>query len=227
MTGVADLARNAKVVRWVVQRALLTVVARFPAPLQRAVAEFLMTQNPDCEDEKIPVPRLLDPRPRSPPSGNVSPVRWGEKAGTAPVAPLRWGLLLPICSRGDAPEACWDRLHAFSDSLVRTTSEEDRSMMTIHVGIDDGDEVFDCDEAKARIARLFGEFAATRVCMLEHMYRSNLCWIWAELARCAVAGGGDLFVFLGDDVELGPAGLGCSVEGFGIRDEGHLPEFEQ
>ena len=89
-------------------------------------------------------------------------------------------------------------------------------MLTIYVGIDEADAVFDCAEAKARIARLFkdfGEGETTRVCMLKHMYRSNLCWIWGELARCAVEGGDDLFVFLGDDVELGPASFGFRLQG--------------
>ena len=56
----------------------------------------------------------------------------------------RWGLLLPICFRGEAdPEACWDRLGCFVNSLLDTTTAEERSMLHVYVGIDQYDSVYD------------------------------------------------------------------------------------
>lgn len=75
-----------------------------------------------------------------------------------PAEVYQWGLLLPICYRptadpaadlqgsnqmdggvhfeGDARSAVWGRLQRFVTSLRCTTSQEDRALLRVHIGID-------------------------------------------------------------------------------------------
>jgi hypothetical protein len=49
----------------------------------------------------------------------------------------QWGLLLPVCYRGkEDKEAVWERLHEFIQSLKATTTPEERSLLRVHVAID-------------------------------------------------------------------------------------------
>ncbi|KAI8466967.1 MAG: hypothetical protein J3K34DRAFT_524121 [Monoraphidium minutum] len=126
----------------------------------------------------------------------------------------RWGLLLPICYRGEASQgAVWSRLAGFVDSLAATTVPEERALLRMHVGVDQFDVVFDDDGALAEISRMFAALGVpVTFTLLRSHFRHKICWIWGELARAAVDEGAELFVLLGDDVRLLTQGWKAEIE---------------
>mmetsp|Transcript_9930 Transcript_9930/g.23952 ORF Transcript_9930/g.23952 Transcript_9930/m.23952 type:complete len:1010 (-) Transcript_9930:296-3325(-) len=160
--------------------------------------------NLNREDQGVPTPQVPDFRVSVPfklplPENKTS----------------RWGLLLPISSRGALEEECWTALKAFSDSLLASTSTEDRSEISVFVGIDEGDVVYDNRVADERLRGLFAasNLAGLHFFRFTPAYSGKLCWIWDALARAAVEAGSDFFVLLGDDIDLKTEGWKREIEG--------------
>jgi hypothetical protein len=114
----------------------------------------------------------------------------------------RWGLLLPISSRGLTKSKCDSMLKQFKTSLFESTTAADRDLITIYMGIDKGDLVYDAPDSTKMLAELFKGVKIKHHPLFEVGYRGKLCWIWDKLAQYAVRDGADFVVLLGDDVEL-------------------------
>ena len=128
---------------------------------------------------------------------------------------MHWGLLLPICYRGENdPEDCWDNLSHFFESLGATTSLKERAELKIYVGIDQYDLQFDKSEAREKISALADavQVPAVSFSLLRSHFRSKLCHIWSHLAHQAVGDGSDLFVLLGDDIRFLSPGWKSEIE---------------
>jgi hypothetical protein len=169
MTGISDIFKvppraAVHLSSWVLlalQRVLPSPMARILAPLKRFVVISSSAR------VRCPQPSLPNPRPTlelrreahagasSPPS--APPV---DLAKPSSAIPLRWGLLLPITSRGMEGEACWQGLEAMASSLLATISADKCAHTQVHVGIDMKDPVYDTPDARQRIEALFAGLGA-------------------------------------------------------------------
>ena len=118
---------------------------------------------------------------------------------------LRWGVLLPLTSRtaqgSDEPnEDPWIRLETNLASLVGSIPTERRARTCVYIAIDLHDPVYDKPVSFDRIRLHLDGLNVKFINQLAPMYQGRLCWIWALLAKHAVADGADFFVLLGDDV---------------------------
>ena len=127
---------------------------------------------------------------------------------------MQWGLLLPICYRGESnPEECWGELADFVKSLGATTSVEERGQLHVYIGIDQYDLQFDTVEARARISALLEAIhVPASFFTLRSHFRCKLCHIWDHLAQQAVKNGSELFVLLGDDIRFLTPGWKSEIE---------------
>ena len=105
--------------------------------------------------------------------------------------PFYWGLLLPICSRGsNNSDECFSKLETFLASLLNTTSAIDRQKITLYIGMDAMDPIYDSPDGKLRLRELFeGKVVAIKISSFSIGYREKICWIWDELAQEAVKDG--------------------------------------
>jgi hypothetical protein len=124
----------------------------------------------------------------------------------------KWGILLPICSRGKHAEECWEDLEQILASLQDTATREELLMLSLHIGIDREDVVYDNLAAKARLKKTFSALGSVHVHEFLPAYQGKICWIWEELARHAVDAGAEYFVLLGDDVKLLSKGWKYDIE---------------
>ena len=118
-------------------------------------------------------------------------------------AAFSWALLLPVCSRGLPGEACLEQLQIFRESLFATTSpNEDAAFITIVIGVDCGDPVYDSQTTSQLLKDLFAPYSL-HVMKFSMGYSGRICWIWERMAQYAVKDcKSDFFVLLGDDVEM-------------------------
>ena len=116
-----------------------------------------------------------------------------------------WNIILPICSKGKGNP--WERLEAFATSVCKTTTDQERKTLLFTVGIDIGDPVFDLDDAKSRISRLFSNVVFVQ---FEHQIAGEVCTMWNRLTKAR--SNADLFVLLGDDVTLHTPGWKTHIE---------------
>ena len=241
MTGVADLVRTTLKAAWhttAAAGALAALDAWLYLLLPRgaaawAVPRLLPGWHADLRRSAMahgqcPRPRLPDPRPtlallerRGAGGGSTDGADGAAVEGGASVAvPRRWGILLPVTSRGaadadaeagaeveDAPapgfgEAAFTRLERNAALLVESVPPERRSTTTVYVAVDLHDPVYDSDDARRRLEALFAPLTVEVLPPLVPAYQGAVCWIWALLAKHAAAAGAELLVLLGDDVEL-------------------------
>ena len=120
----------------------------------------------------------------------------------ASTKPLRWGLLLPITSRGSGATDCWCRLEVVASHLVESVPPTQRNHTCVHVAIDRDDPVYDVPEAHVELRKCFAGLTVQVEDSLPPAFQGKLCWIWARLASTAVNCGSDFFILLGDDVLL-------------------------
>ena len=116
----------------------------------------------------------------------------------------RWALLLPFTSHGTKSESeMWARLEKNMMRLVESIPVSHRSRTRAYIGIDGRDPALDNDEARRKLRHLLGKLDGVDFGEpLVPAYKGALCWIWAELSRRAKADSADLFILLGDDVEM-------------------------
>jgi len=151
--------------------------------------------------------------------------------------PAKWGLLFPLTSRpryggctadssgAAAGEDVWVRLTATAAALVASVPPSRRAATRVYVAVDAKDPAFDTAVGRTRLASLFGELggsagAADVAPPLPPAYNGSLCWLWAALARRAVADGVELFILLGDDVTFVPEWCGGDGGGGGREANG-------
>ena len=86
---------------------------------------------------KIPRVHTPDVRRRTRSQFNIDAVKRGVQENRVQAPPpilrcgRRWGLLLPICSRGKTATDCWQHLRLLRDTLFDTVGEEERSQLKI------------------------------------------------------------------------------------------------
>jgi hypothetical protein len=124
----------------------------------------------------------------------------------------KWGILLPTCSRGKDAATCWQDLGQVSSCLECTTAADERTALSLHIGIDQGDGVYDSTESITRLQQTFSAFGNIHIHKLEPAYRGKICWIWEKLADEAVRAGAEYFVLLGDDIDMRSQGWKRNIE---------------
>ena len=217
MTGVGDIicAARRQVRRSPNARALLTLLdfwlellpasithavraVTFPAwwveDLRGAAAPWVTQRRPDCRMTM----RLMAGTQKP------APVPVGARSAANAAVPYQWGLLLPITSQGcGGCDAFWEQLEDTLRQLVASVSPYRRTKTRVHIAIDKQDPVLDSADARARIEALLAELGGVHFAKpLVPAFHGKICWIWAELAKQAVAAGAEFFVLLGDDVIL-------------------------
>ncbi|CAM9662421.1 unnamed protein product, partial [Scytosiphon promiscuus] len=137
-----------------------------------------------------------------------------------------WALLLPITSSGVGESMeCLKMLNRFKDSLLKTTTADDRSGILICVALDEGD----CIYTEGTINGVFGGcgLAGVDVTLVHPGFFGNVCSIWNLLGAKAIRNFKVSFlVLLGDDVVLETAGWKNEIEVamYDISAEAGLPE---
>lgn len=122
------------------------------------------------------------------------------------------GIVTPICSRQSTSDNCWTRLKSFSATLKSTSASKELGRISIIIGIDISDPVFDSAESKRRITEIF-EPVSTVFVMLDKSLSGKVCLIWNHLAHYALESlQYDLFVLLGDDIEFKTRNWSSKIE---------------
>ena len=126
----------------------------------------------------------------------------------------RWAILLPFTSHGTKSlEDMWTRLENNMTRLVDSVPESHRPRTRAYIGIDGKDPALDTEAAKGKIHGLLGKLGGVNFGdPLVPAYKGAICWIWAELARRAKADSCDLFILLGDDLEMHNDGWQIDIE---------------
>jgi hypothetical protein len=124
----------------------------------------------------------------------------------------QWGILLPTCSRGKDASTCFQDLGKVAASLERTTEAHERKLLSLHIGIDMYDEVYDSPESIMRLKETFSSFGSIRIHKLQPAYQGKICWIWEKLAQEAIDDGAEYFVLLGDDIDMRSMGWKHHIE---------------
>lgn len=123
-----------------------------------------------------------------------------------------WALLLPITFSGAGEsDECLNMLRRFKNSLLNTTTADDRSGILVCVAIDQGD----CIYTEGTVSGVFGGcgLAGVDVTLVHPGFFGNVCSIWNLLGAKAVRDFNVSFlVLLGDDVELETAGWKTEIE---------------
>ncbi|CAM9495189.1 unnamed protein product, partial [Pylaiella littoralis] len=186
----------------------------------RAAVGLGAAESPEKTCATIPRPfpgwqqRLaLAPRVES----SASALSQGYKMITAlRAAACLWGLLLPVTSFGAVGQdkdngGCINMLTSFKDSLLSTTTVDERSDISLCIAIDQGDPIY--TEGKVRGCFSGCGLAGVAVIVLHPGYFGNVCTIWNLLAAHAVTEFKvDFLVLLGDDVVLQTAGWKGEIE---------------
>lgn len=186
----------------------------------RAAVGLGAAESPEKTCATIPRPfpgwqqRLaLAPRVES----SASALSQGYKTITAlRAAACLWGLLLPVTSFGAGGQdkdngGCINMLTSFKDSLLSTTTVDERSDISLCIAIDQGDPIY--TEGKVRGCFSGCGLAGVAVIVLHPGYFGNVCTIWNLLAAHAVTEFKvDFLVLLGDDVVLQTAGWKGEIE---------------
>lgn len=82
----------------------------------------------------------------------------------------------------------WNRIIDFTASLESTTSVEERKFMTVYIGIDQHDILFDNEDAGTKLASIFTSIQVqVSSHRLKSSFRHKICHIWGHLAACSVA----------------------------------------
>lgn len=138
-----------------------------------------------------------------------------NQGDTTTTATDLWALLLPITSFGadgqDNGGECMNMIKRFKDSLLNTTTADERSHVFVYVAIDQGDPIY----TEGKVRGLFSGcgLAGVDVTVLHPGYFGNVCTIWNLLAAKAVKDFKvDYLVLLGDDVVLQTAGWKGEIE---------------
>jgi LPS sulfotransferase NodH len=126
----------------------------------------------------------------------------------------RWGILLPFTSHGTkSAEDMWARLEKNMTRLVDSVPESHRLRTRAYIGIDERDPALDTDVAREKLLCLLSKLGGVDFGEpLVPAYKGAICWIWAELARRAKTDSCDLFILLGDDLEMHNDGWQIDVE---------------
>jgi hypothetical protein len=219
MTGITDVIKNARMFYSHSRYRLKALLRTFSDDTSQWLESLLLGDSIDEEVlGKIPIPRLefFQEKCAFVEELKDSQCRKEVAIVSAIKSDYEWGLLLPICYRGEVVDDCWERLSQFSKSLKQTTSTEDRERLHIYVGIDQHDQLYDNDEARVKIAELFntdGHQLRVDFISLRSSFRGKLCLIWDALAQQSVRDGCDFFVFLGDDVYFEAPSWKTEIEG--------------
>mmetsp|Transcript_12999 Transcript_12999/g.30731 ORF Transcript_12999/g.30731 Transcript_12999/m.30731 type:complete len:955 (-) Transcript_12999:28-2892(-) len=151
--------------------------------------------------------------------GRIAPAEETATATPIPDPPQkdhRWGILLPICSRGDEadPEKCFSAIDGLFSTLVDTVPvKRERACLEVHFGIDGGDIVFDSPASEARLTTMAEKAGLGKShFMVLHDLEGKICHIWNCLAQEAHRNGCEFLVLLGDDVRLKTAGWKKGIE---------------
>ncbi len=152
-------------------------------------------------------------------SSGMNPLDRTVKLGINQPVTASWSILLPICSRTvtqsldkfnikkSNKNMCWKHLESFAESLLQTTTAENRARTECIVGIDLDDNLFNTPEAKQKIVIML-PCKVTFVTIHKPLY-GKVCKIWNKLADQAKH---DFIVLLGDDVVLMDEGWQDSIE---------------
>jgi hypothetical protein len=100
--------------------------------------------------------------------------------------------------------------------LSATTSLEEQTHLSIFIGIDAHDILYDNVDAKERIKAEVCKVMPTvsvHFSVLKSRFRGKLCFIWNELAKQACREGCDFFVLVGDDILFETKGWKTEIEG--------------
>lgn len=98
----------------------------------------------------------------------------------------------------DIESKCWERMFNFASSFKNTVSQDRQKLTEFVVGIDTDDAVFNVQESKDRIRKLFRPSAVVFVEIKRPMY-GKVCRIWSRLGS---ASSNEFIVLLGDDIIL-------------------------
>jgi hypothetical protein len=212
MTGISDVVRSARSVKRSVLSALRPLFAHLlPAALHERLGGATEPESPLLS---VPQPRLgFFQENEDAPSVND----YSGLTSPPPDAPLLWGLLLPVCCRGqNQGEACFERLKDFVNSIEETLEQVDRERLVVFVGIDQFDVFYDTDATRQRVTELFVRVGlspdAVRWTTLRSHYRGKLCRIWDLLAKAAVDAGCSFLILVGDDVRFLTRGWKNEIE---------------
>lgn len=74
---------------------------------------------------------------------------------------LQWGLLLPMCYRGEGEDAVWGSIQSFAASLEATTTPADRALLRVHVAINQVGGLLGSGEHRRRCAACKGAQGGT------------------------------------------------------------------
>jgi glycosyltransferase involved in cell wall biosynthesis len=218
MTGITDVIKNARKIYW---RSMVFLPAFVNAVFPRFIAEFvnslllgLFLKDYDSD----PVGRISMPRLEYFREKEISKAHSSLMIAESCVdsSNKKWGILLPICCRGESGNECWSRLVACLTSLSTTTSLEEQTNLSIFIGIDAHDILYDSADAKERIKAEVCKvmpMVSVHYSVLKSRFRGKLCFIWNELAKQACREGCDFFVLVGDDILFETKGWKTEIEG--------------
>jgi hypothetical protein len=218
MTGITDVVKNARRIYW---RSLFLLPALCSKFLPRFLATIINSYLLKIvkEEDSDPIGRISMPRleyfreKQEPPLNSAAPIQHKED-----VTVKRWGILFPVCYRGENKDDCWNRITTFVTSLATTTSLEDQPNLLIFIGIDVHDELYDNDEGRERIRNDFLQnipaMPSSNISFhsLKSKFRGKLCYIWNYLANEAISKDCDFFVFVGDDIKFETVGWKTEIE---------------
>jgi glycosyltransferase involved in cell wall biosynthesis len=214
MTGITDVVKNARRIYWRSLFLLPALCNKFlPRFLANIVNSYLLRMVK--EENSDPIGRISMPR--------LEYFREKKKTSAMTVAvqtdqdnvPKKWGILFPVCYRGESKDDCWNRITTFVNSLATTTTVQDQQNMMIFVGIDVHDELYDNDEGRNKIKNAFLHvMPEVKITFhsLKSKYRGKLCYIWNKLANEAVNKDCEFFVFVGDDIKFETMGWKMEIE---------------
>lgn len=174
----------------------------------RAAVGLRAAESPEETCATIPLPYFSPEHRQALVPRMVAPV---AKEGDTEPSTGHWVLLLPIRGVDGQEDNDFTMLGCFKDSLVSTTTADERKAIFVFVGIDQGDPLY--NEGKVR--GFFGGcgLAGVDVTMLHPGFFGNVCSIWNHLAVNAVQRFNvDYLVLLGDDVMLETAGWKGEIE---------------
>eukprot|EP01038_Epipyxis_sp_PR26KG_P011463 gene11463-15355_t len=212
MTGITDLMKNAKKVYWKSKTFLNSKNRRFlPKFLVNIIdtlVKLLSFESDNGEPDPIgtiSMPRLDYFIEKKIDDDHVKMEFLLSTKNSYISKSYKWGLLFPICYRGEDKDACWQRIETFIGTLSFTTSPEDLQNIEIFIAIDKFDLLYDNPDAISKLEQMFLSRLSgvtIHICILRTSLRGKLCFIWNALAQQAVRNNCDFFVFLGDDVKL-------------------------
>lgn len=126
---------------------------------------------------------------------------------------VKWGLLVPIKSFGQTLDDCRSTLLSLQETILNTTSQQDRSRMSMYWAVDEDDVVYNSESGHEMITALFlAHFHSVEFKEFDESFSGKICAMWSGLAAMACGDGCDFFVLLGDDVRLLTPGWKSKIE---------------